>query len=358
MGGDEFTVLLEDIIDPSDAIRVTERIHSLAANPFLLLGQEVYKGVSIGIALASQGSSAEQLVQNADIAMYRAKSKGKGRTELFDAAMHEQVMGQLQLEVRLRRALQDSELELCYQPIVAIRTGLIEGFEALLRWKPTDSDAVPPGIFIPVAERSGLIVPIGSWVLTTGCLEAASWHRRSPGDQPLYVSINVSARHFAHPAFIGHVREALEKTGIPPKCVKIELTESVAMNDAPSTEKTMSELHVLGVRLSIDDFGTGYSSLSYLRRFRVDTLKIDQSFVSAMQWERENCAIVSAVVALGRNLGLQVVAEGVETLSQLETLKSIGCDAAQGYYFSKAVSSEAIKAIIDLNQRQAKGVGA
>jgi EAL domain-containing protein (putative c-di-GMP-specific phosphodiesterase class I) len=267
-------------------------------------------------------------------------------------------MGQLQLEARLRRAVQNSELELYYQPIVAIRTGLIEGFEALLRWNPPDSDSVPPGVFIPVAERSGLIVPIGSWVLTTACLEAVSWHRLYPGERPLYVSINISARHFSHSAFIGHLREALEKSGIPPQCVKIELTESVAMNDAPSTEQTMSQLRVLGVGLSIDDFGTGYSSLSYLRRFPVDTLKIDQSFVSAMQRERENWAIVSTVVVLGRNLRLQVVAEGVETLSQLEKLRSIGCDAAQGYFFSKPVPSNAVKTIVDLNKRPAKHAGA
>jgi EAL domain-containing protein (putative c-di-GMP-specific phosphodiesterase class I) len=290
--------------------------------------------------------------------MYRAKSKGKGRSELFDAAMHEHVMGQLQMEGRLRRALENNELALHYQPIVAIGTGLIEGFEALLRWQPTGSAPVSPGVFIPVAERSGLIVPISSWVLTAGCLEAVSWRRQYADAQPLYVSLNVSARHFSHPAFIGHVREALEKSAIPPECVKIELTESVTMNDAPTTEQTMSQLRALGIRLSIDDFGTGYSSLSYLQRFPVDTLKIDQSFISAMQTERENCAIVSTIVALGKNLGLQVVAEGVETLSQLEMLRSIGCDAAQGYFFSKPVPADAVKTLVDRNQSQVEHVGA
>jgi Amt family ammonium transporter len=258
------------------------------------------------------------------------------------------------LERRLRSALQNRELALHYQAIVEIRTGLIEGFEALLRWNPSDSDPLPPSVFIPLAERSGLIVPISSWVLTTGCLEASSWHRLYPGEQLLYVSINVSARYFSHPSFIGDVREALNKSAIPPACLKIELTESVAMNDAPSTEQTMSELRALGVRLSIDDFGTGYSSLSYLRHFPVNTLKIDKSFVSAMEDEPENSAIVNTIVALGRSLGLQVVAEGVETLDQLERLKSIDCDAAQGYLFSKPVSSDAVKAVLDLNRRKAK----
>ncbi len=357
MEGDEFTVLLEDISDPSDAIRVAQRIHAAAAAPFLLTGQEVSKGVSIGIALTSKDTSAEKLVQNADIAMYRAKSKGKGRSELFDAAMHEQVMDQLQLEGRLRRALQNNELKLHYQPIVTIRTGLIEGFEALLRWQPANSELVSPCVFIPIAEQSGLIVPISSWVLTTGCLEAVSWHRQHPGEPRLYVSLNVSARHFCHPAFIGHVKDALEISAIPPECVKIELTESVTMNDAPSTEKTMSQLHAMGIRLSIDDFGTGYSSLSYLQRFPVDTLKIDQSFVAAMQTERGSDAIVSTVVKLGHNLRLQVVAEGIETLVQLEKLKSIGCDAGQGYFFSRPVPSEAVHELVNSNRRQAESVG-
>jgi Amt family ammonium transporter len=358
MGGDEFTVLLEDITDSSDAVRVARRILSELSKPFLLLGQELSKGVSIGIALASQGQAAETLVQNADMAMYRAKSKGKGRAELFDAAMHEQVMNQLHLELRLGQALQNCELELHYQPIITIRTGRIEGFEGLLRWKPAGMDSVSPGVFIPVAERSGLIVPIGSWVLATGCLEAASWHRRYPAEQPLYVSLNVSARQFSHPAFMGHVTEALRKSEIRPDFVKIELTESVAMNDAPGTEQTMSQLRALGVKLSIDDFGSGYSSLSYLRRFSVDTLKIDQSFVSAMEGGRENRAIVRTIVTLGQNLGLEVVAEGVETPSQLETLKSFGCDAAQGYFFSKPVPSQAVESLVALNQKQAKGATA
>ena len=354
IGGDEFTVLLEDIAESSDAIRVAQRIQAAVASPFLLLGQEVCKSVSIGIALASSDDSAESVIQNADLAMYRAKAKGKACSELFDSTMHEQVMGQLQLEVRLRRGLQNQEFRLHYQPIVEVATGLVEGFEALLRWKPANCDLVSPGVFIPVAEQSGLIVPISDWVLTEACREAGTWHRQYPDEPPLYVSINVSAKHFSHPGFIGHVRKALEKTGIPPRCVKIELTESVAMNDAPSTEETMSQLRALGVKLSIDDFGTGYSSLSYLQRFPVDTLKIDQSFIAAMQTERGNCAIVSTVVALGRNLGLQVVAEGVETLSQLEKLRTISCDAAQGYFFSKPVPSDAICRVIDVIRGRAK----
>jgi diguanylate cyclase (GGDEF)-like protein/PAS domain S-box-containing protein len=354
IGGDEFTVLLEDIAEPSDAIRVAQRIQAAVASPFQLLGQEVCKSVSIGIALASSDDSAESVVQNADLAMYRAKAKGKARSELFDSTMHEQVMGQLQLEIRLRRGLQNQEFRLHYQPIVEVASGLVEGFEALLRWKPPDSDLVPPGVFIPVAEQSGLIVPISDWVLAKACQEALKWHHLYPDGPLLYVSINVSAKYFSHPGFIGHVRKALETTGIPPQCVKIELTESVAMNDAPSTEETMSQLRALGVKLSIDDFGTGYSSLSYLRRFPVDTLKIDQSFIAGMETERDNYAIVGTVVALGHNLGLHVVAEGVETLSQLEKLRTISCHAAQGYFFSKPVPSDAVGGVVDAIRGQAK----
>jgi len=350
MGGDEFTVLLEEVSDPSDAIRVAQRIHAASTKPFVLNGQEVFKDVSIGIALVAQRESAESVLQNADLAMYRAKSKGRGCSELFDAAMQEQVMGRLQMETQLRRALQNDELRLFYQPIVAAGTGRIEGFEALLRWQPKGSDSIPPNVFIPLAEQSGLIVPIGSWVLSTACMQAVSWHRRYPSDQPLYVSINISGRQFSHPSFIGHVKDALEQSGIDARCVKLELTETAAMKDAPSTEKTMSQLHALGVKLSIDDFGTGYSSLSYLRRFAVDTLKIDQSFVSKMEESRENYAIVRTVVALSRSLGLDVVAEGVETLGQLEKLKLADCDSAQGYLFSKPLPAHAVNSLLESNR--------
>jgi diguanylate cyclase (GGDEF)-like protein/PAS domain S-box-containing protein len=354
MGGDEFTVLLEDITDPSDAIRVADRIHEATAKPFLLQAQELCKGVSIGVALAAENGTAEMVVQNADMAMYRAKAQGRARTELFDAAMHAKIMGQLQLEGRLRRGLQNQEFRLYFQPIVAIATGAIEGFEALLRWQPAGSDPVSPGVFIPVAEKSGLIVPISEWILAEACRQAALWQQRFPGKPPLYVSINVSGRHFSHPAFLGHVRAALAASGVSPEIVKIELTESIAMNDAPGAAGIMSQLRALGLRISIDDFGTGYSSLSYLRRFPVSTLKIDQSFVAAMHTDRESCAIVSTVVALGRNLGLEVVAEGVETASQFDQLASMGCDAVQGYLFSRPVPADAVGSLIDRNCRRDK----
>jgi EAL domain-containing protein (putative c-di-GMP-specific phosphodiesterase class I) len=225
--------------------------------------------------------------------------------------MHEQVVSRLLLEAALRYALQNEEFTLHYQPIVAVDTGRVQGFEALLRWQASGSTSIAPGTFVPIAEQCGLIVPISIWVLKTACLEAARWHQLHPSDPLLYVSINISSRHFSHAGFVGHVKDALEESGVDPQYITIELTESLAMNDVAATAQTMSQLRALGVKLSIDDFGTGYSSLSYLRRFPVDTLKIDQSFVKTM--DAENYATVKTIVGLAHNLDLKVVAEGVET---------------------------------------------
>ena len=352
MGGDEFTVLVENISDPSDAIRVAERIQSSLRRPFLLDGLEVFKSASIGIALTSSETSAEAVLQNADIAMYRAKGKGKAGSELFDLALHEQVIRRLSLEAKLRHALENEELSLHYQPIVAIETGAVQGFEALLRWQPPESSSIPPSSFVPVAEQCGLIVPVSMWVLKTACLEAAGWQRCYPADPPLYVSINISAKHFSHAGFIGHVKDALEESAVAPGCITIELTESVAMNDVAGTSETMSQLRALGVKVSIDDFGTGYSSLSYLRRFPVDTLKIDQSFVKAM--DAENCAIVKTIIGLARNLDLKVVAEGVETMKQRRLLALAGCGFAQGHLFAEPMPSETIGAFVESNRRSSR----
>jgi diguanylate cyclase (GGDEF)-like protein/PAS domain S-box-containing protein len=349
MGGDEFTVLVEDVTDPSDAIRVAERIQSSFERPFLLEGLEIFKSTSIGIALTSPETSAEAVLQNADIAMYRAKNQGKARSELFDRTMHEQVMSRLLLEAKLRYALQNEELTLHYQPIVAVDTGAVQGFEALLRWQPSGSNSIPPSIFVPVAEQCGLIVPISVWVLKKACLEAASWRQRYPADPPLYVSINISSKHFSHAGFIGHVKDAHEESAIDPQCITIELTESLAMNDVAASFQTMSQLRTLGVKLSIDDFGTGYSSLSYLRRFPVDTLKIDQSFVKTM--DAENYAIVKTIIGLARSLELRVVAEGVETPNQHQLLALAGCGSAQGYLFAEPMPANSVGVFIESNRR-------
>jgi diguanylate cyclase (GGDEF)-like protein/PAS domain S-box-containing protein len=358
MGGDEFTVLVEDVTDPSDPIRVAERVQSSFTRPFLLEGLEIFKSASIGIALTSPGTSAEAVLQNADIAMYRAKGQGKACSELFDRTMHEQVMSVLLLEAKLRSALQHEELTLHYQPIVAVDTGAVQGFEALLRWESSGSNSIPPSTFVPVAEQCGLIVPISVWVLKMACLEAASWRQRYPTDPPLYVGINISSKHFSHAGFIGHVKDALEESAVDPGCITIELTETLAMNDVAATGQTMAQLRTLGVKLSIDDFGTGYSSLSYLRRFPVDTLKIDQSFVKTM--DAESYAIVKTIVGLARNLDLKVVAEGVETTNQHQLLALAGCGSAQGYLFAEPMPAKSVGVFIESNRRkcgQTKQIG-
>ncbi|MGH9546280.1 MAG: putative bifunctional diguanylate cyclase/phosphodiesterase, partial [Terriglobales bacterium] len=349
MGGDEFTILVEDVTDPSDAIRVAERIQSSFTQPFLLEGLEIFKSTSIGIALTSPKISAEALLQNADIAMYRAKNQGKACIELFDRTMHEQVMSRLLLESKLRNALENEELTLHFQPIVSVDTGAVQGFEALLRWQPSGLNSIPPSTFVPVAEQCGLIVPISVWVLKKACLEAARWRHHYPADPPLYVSVNVSSKHFSHAGFIGHVKDALEESAVDPQCITIELTESLAMNDVAATGQTMSQLRTLGVKLSIDDFGTGYSSLSYLRRFPVDTLKIDQSFVKTM--DAENYAIVKTIIGLARNLDLKVVAEGVETADQHQLLALAGCGSAQGYWFAEPMPTNRVGVFIESNRR-------
>jgi diguanylate cyclase (GGDEF)-like protein/PAS domain S-box-containing protein len=350
MGGDEFTVLVEDVADPSDAIRVAERIQSSFAKPFLLEGHEVFKSISIGIALTSPEVPAEAVLQNADIAMYRAKSQGKACSELFDRAMHEQVMSRLLLEAKLRYALENEELALHYQPIVAVDTGAVQGFEALLRWQPSGLNSIPPSTFVPLAEQCGLIVPISVWVLKKACLEAASWQRRYPADPPLYVSINISSKHFSHAGFIGHVKDALEESAVDPRSITVEFTEGLAMNDVAATGQTMSQLRTLGVKMSIDDFGTGYSSLSYLRRFPVDTLKIDQSFVATM--DAENYAIVKTIIGLAHNLDLKVVAEGVETTKQLRLLELAGCGSAQGHLFAEPMPAKSVGVFIESKRRR------
>jgi diguanylate cyclase (GGDEF)-like protein/PAS domain S-box-containing protein len=353
MGGDEFTILIEDVKDPSDAIRVAERIQSSFRRPFLLNGQEIFKSTSVGIALTSPETSAEAVLQNADIAMYRAKDRGKACSELFDRQMHEQVINRLRTEAKLRHALDNEELSLYYQPIVAVETGAVQGFEALLRWRPSEPGSIPPSSFVPIAEQSGLIVPVSVWVLKTACAEAARWRQRYPAEQPLYVSINVSAKHFSHAGFVGHVKDALQESAVDPECVTIELTESLAMNDVSGNGETMLQLRALGLKVSIDDFGTGYSSLSYLRRFPVDTLKIDQSFVKTM--DAENYAIVKTIIGLAHNLNLKVVAEGVETINQRQLLSLAGCEFGQGYLFAEPMPVETLDDFIQSNGRKSQG---
>jgi PAS domain S-box-containing protein len=346
LGGDEFTVLLDDIRDPSDAIRVAERIQNSFAEPFVICGQDVFVTASIGITANSAHATTVDVMRDADTAMYRAKLHGGAQCEVFDQAMHEHSVNRLNLETDLRKALERKEFRVYYQPIIALRTGNISGFEALLRWQRPEKGLVSPAEFIGVAEETGLIVSIGTWVLRTACEQTRQWHLASPREVPLTMSVNISARQFLQDDLVTQVEKILRETQVEPTAIKLEITESVTMGDAPRTIRVVNELKKLGLRFSIDDFGTGYSSLSYLGRFPMDTLKIDRSFVSNLKSNPENREIIRTIIGLARNLGMDVVAEGTETLEEISYLKTLDCEFAQGYFFSKPVDSVVAKALL------------
>jgi PAS domain S-box-containing protein len=341
LGGDEFTVLLDDLHSPTDSIRVASRIQQSFSEPFLIAGQEVFTTASIGIAASSQSyTCAADVLRDADIAMYRAKAQGKARCEVFDQATHDRAVGRLKLETDLRRALEREEFRVYYQPIVSLTSGSIAGFEALIRWDRPGVGIVAPAEFVGVAEDMGLIVFIGGWVLKTACAQAHRWHLADPGAPLLTMSVNVSGRQFKQPDIVEQVQKILRETHVNPAAIKLEITETVTMDNAERTIRVVKGLKNLGVRLSIDDFGTGYSSLSYLRRFPMDTLKIDRSFVQNLPGNPENLEIVRTIISLARNLGIDVVAEGAETAAEIEHLKALDCDFGQGFFFSKPVDSE------------------
>jgi diguanylate cyclase (GGDEF)-like protein/PAS domain S-box-containing protein len=338
IGGDEFTILLEDTTNAIDISRIAERIAKELGEPFTVGSQEVFPTASIGIALYNSSyQSPEEILRDADTAMYSAKALGKGRFEIFDATMRANTIARLQLETELRRGIERKEFEVYYQVLVSLETGRILGFEALVRWKHPTRGIVSPNEFIPVAEETGLIVPLDQWVLRTACQQARIWQARFDDDPPLLISVNLSARHFLQPDLVQQCREVLDETKLSHSSLNIEVTESAMMPAPEDAIDLMGQLKSLGVKLALDDFGTGYSSLSYLHRFPLDSLKIDRSFVSHMMEDDE---IVRAIITLGRNLGLKVVAEGVETIEQIAKLKSLGCEYAQGYYFSIPINAQ------------------
>jgi diguanylate cyclase (GGDEF)-like protein/PAS domain S-box-containing protein len=341
LGGDEFTILVEDLNSPDEAIVVVKRLLRNLAEPFKVSGREVFITASVGVALSTAGyEHAEDVLRDADTAMYRAKSLGKARYEIFDKAMHANATDLLQIETDLWRALERKELTLDYQPIVSLRTGRIAGFEALLRWLHPARGIVSPLEFISVAEETGLIVPIGQWVLNQACRQAREWQTRYPQEPPLHVSVNLSAKQFMQPDLIDQVGLALDSSGLNPASLKVEITESMVMQSLESTTHMLKQLRGLGVEISLDDFGTGYSSLSCLHRFPISVLKVDRSFVSSMTDDQEHLEIVRTIMALARNLKMDVVAEGVETLEQAEELRAMNCEYGQGYYFSRALNAE------------------
>jgi PAS domain S-box-containing protein len=342
LGGDEFTILLDDIRDPIEAVRVAERVQAELAAPFLVSEQEIVISASIGIAAsATPHTQAEDLLRDADIAMYRAKRAGKACCEVSDPAMHANAVKRLRLETDLRKALDQREFRVYYQPIVSLKTGKIAGFEALTRWQRPEG-ILAPIEFIAVAEETGLIIPMNRQLLREACQQLRSWQSEFPSSPPLTMSVNVTSREFTQPDLASEIRKSLELTGVDPSCLQLEIIETIAMGDAEKSGHVLAQLRALGVRLSIDDFGTGYSSLSRLRRIPVDTLKIDRAFISNMDSDPENHEIVRAIIMLAHNLGLKVVAEGAETEVHVNLLKDLNCEMAQGYFFSRPADDQAM----------------
>src|SRR5712692_3151611 len=336
LGGDEFTVLLEDIVDEQQAVEVAERIAESLRLPVIVEGREVFVSASIGIALNTPHRiGPDGVLRNADLALYRAKADGRARHAVFDPSMEARALERLEVETDLRHALDRDELRVYFQPVVDLDTGTVNELEALVRWERPGYGIVSPIAFIPIAEETGLIVPIGQWVLEEACRWAQRWQAFTSSHKPLIVSVNLSARQFQHPELLTDIKRALDETGLDPRHLKLEITESVVMQDAQATIDTLQALKAIGIRVAIDDFGTGYSSLSYLKRLPVDTLKIDASFVSGLGQDTQDTAIVDSVVALARTLQLSVTGEGVETLAQARHLRRLGCDRGQGFLYAR-----------------------
>jgi diguanylate cyclase (GGDEF)-like protein len=336
LGGDEFVIVVPEIMRSEDAVIVAKKLIAAITAPYSISRHDLHVSLSIGISMYPEdGADPEILIQNADTAMYHAKQYGSNDYRFFLAEMNVRAIQRQSVEASLHHALERHEFELNYQPIINLKTGQITGVEVLIRWHHPERGLIPPMEFIPVAERCGLIVPIGRWVLREACVQAVTWQRA--GLPHIRVAVNISSLEFQEKTFLAHLRATLNETGLPPRFLEIELTESVLMQNVESTAFTLAELSALGVHLAIDDFGTGYSSLSYLVQFPITSLKIDKSFLQGIFSECDDAPIIRAVINMGRSLKQQVIAEGVETREQLAFLQSRDCDEGQGYYFSRPV---------------------
>jgi diguanylate cyclase (GGDEF)-like protein len=347
-GGDEFVVVCDDLADETEALRAGERVLRAVREPFDLGSEEVFVSASLGIALAGPDCGPEALLRDADAAMYRAKDRGRSRCELFDHTMRREAASRLATQADLHRALERSELWVAYQPVVSLATGEVVAAEALVRWCHPERGSITPAEFIPLAEEGGLIVPIGNWVFEESARHWATWRSHRPERTPPVLHINLSPRQLHQPEFLGFVHYVLGRYGVDPSAVCVELTETVLMEDLEQRRSPLSELRDLGLRIALDDFGTGYSSLTYLKRFPVDIIKIDQSFVSGVVVDTHDAAIVQSVIDLAHALGLVVVAEGVESIEQLERLRELGCDQAQGFLFSRARPADEVEPLLSI----------
>ncbi|MCC7146340.1 MAG: EAL domain-containing protein [Phycisphaeraceae bacterium] len=336
LGGDEFAVLLEGLLSPAQVHDHAEHLQNRLSRPFEIQGHEVFATVSIGIVVSGgTETSPDELLRDADIAMYRAKSRGRACHVVFDQKMHEEIRASVELENDLRRAVERAELRLFYQPIISLDNGSLRGFEALIRWQHPQHGFLSPDKFIPLAEETGLIIPIGQWVIETACRQLRAWQNENPSAPKFYVSVNLSKRQLVVANLLQTVQEALRQTDLTPGQLKLEVTESTIVQDAQASNLTLTQLQEAGVGLMMDDFGTGHSSLSRLHLFPIETVKIDRAFLRGVEGSRQFAAVIQAIITLAHNLKLQVVAEGVETEGQLAQLIALECDAAQGYYFAK-----------------------
>lgn len=340
LGGDEFVVLIDHLREEQDVAFVANRLQKVLAAPFVLGEREVFTTVSIGITLHTrQAETAEDLLRDADTAMYRAKVNGKARFEVFDPHMREQALRLMQLETDLRHAIQRNEFVLYYQPIMSFATGRLAGFESLIRWNHPTKGFISPGEFIPIAEDNGMINPIGRWVLQESCRQMRAWQEQYPACAALTINVNLSGKQFSQPNLIEIIADTLDRTGLPASLLKLEITETVIMENADSAAAMLNELRALGSKLAIDDFGTGYSSFSHLHRFPIDTLKIDRAFISRLDASPEGETIVRTMLTLAQNLKMSVVAEGIETATQLEQLRTLGCEYGQGYFLHRPMGA-------------------
>ncbi|MCL4711891.1 MAG: EAL domain-containing protein, partial [Pseudorhodoplanes sp.] len=349
LGGDEFAVLQANADQPQGATALATRIIDTLSAPFVIDGQQVLIGASVGVAIApGDGTNVAQLLKNADMGLYRAKADGKGTVRFFEPGMDARMQARRLLEIDLRKALADSEFEVFFQPIVQLDPQEIIGFEALLRWRHPQRGIVEPAAFIPLAEETGLIAPIGEWVLRQACAEAVKW------PEHFHIAVNLSPVQFKNRTLVQTVIAALAASGLAPQRLELEITESVLLQDEESTLATLHALREFGVRIAMDDFGTGYSSLGYLRSFPFDKIKIDQSFIKEVGSRSDSLAIVRAVTGLGTSLGIATTAEGVENLEQLERVKLEGCNEGQGFLFSPPVEAKELPALIEKHNRQRK----
>jgi len=355
LGGDEFTVLLTEIHSMQDAAKVSQRILHSLSNPFHLDGHEVFITASIGIAFyPADGEDIDTLIKNADTAMYHAKNNGKNHFQFYKYSMNATALERLHMENDLRKAIIRDELSLLYQPRINISNGTIVGTEALIRWKHPELGLISPGSFIPLAEETGLINPIGEWVLKTACRQKKEWHGKGPLHTPLSVSINISGHQFSQANLVSILGKILADTSLEPSCLELEITESVIMKNADSTIDLLHKLKDMGVRLSMDDFGTGYSSFNYLKRFPLDIIKIDRSFIKDITNSPKDATIIKAIIVMAHTLGLRVVAEGVETDEQLNLLQDMGCDDMQGFLLCRPLPAEHVHEFLEIWERMLK----